>query len=50
MCRFFTLRVEDAARAVAGEVAAEYPLGIGLAIVKAFSYRWQGCPEEGCGS
>jgi len=47
-CRFFTMAVEDAAVHVNGTVAPDYPLDIGLAVVKAFSNRWNGCPEEAC--
>lgn len=48
VCRFFTLRVEDAARDVAGTVAVDYPVRVALAIVKMFSDRWNGCPEGAC--
>lgn len=48
VCRFFTLQVEDAARDVNGSVEPDYPAGVGLAIVKAFSDAWNGCPEEQC--
>ena len=48
VCRFFTLAIEEAAIRVWGEVADEYPLEVGLAIVKNFSDRWNGCPTEGC--
>lgn len=47
-CGFFTLGVEDAARDVAGTVAVDYPLRVALAIVKVFSDRWNGCPENAC--
>jgi hypothetical protein len=47
-CRFFTLSVEDAAIRVNGSIAATYPLNTGLAIVKAFSNHWNGCPTEDC--
>lgn len=48
ICEFFTGRVADAATDVNGEVAADYPLTVGLAIVKRFSDRWNGCPMENC--
>jgi len=48
VCRFFTLRVEDAALEVNGAVADDYPLPIGLGIVKAFCDSWCGCPDEAC--
>ena len=48
VCRFFTLQVEDAALDVNGSVETDYPLPVGLAIVKAFSDAWNGCPEEQC--
>lgn len=45
VCRFFTLGVEDAVQYVNGTVAADYPVSVALAVVKAFSDRWNGCPE-----
>jgi len=48
ICRFFTLAIEDAAICVHGCVEPDYPLETGLAIVKAFSNTWQGCPTEVC--
>ncbi len=48
VCRFFHLAVQAAAGAVHGAVAEEYPFETGLAIVKAFSDAWNGCPEELC--
>jgi len=48
VCRFFTMAIEDAAVRVNGTVAKDYPREVGLEIVKAFSNRWNGCPEEGC--
>ena len=48
VCRFFTMAIEDAAVRVNGCVAPVYSLEIGLAIVKAFSDRWNGCPTENC--
>ena len=48
VCRFFTLAVEEAAVRVHGEVAAEYPMPVGLAIVKEFSNHWNGCPTKDC--
>lgn len=50
VCRFFTLGVEDAARWVHGQTCAGYPTRTGLAIVKAFSDAWNGCPEAACRS
>lgn len=47
-CRFLLMQVEDAAKDVNGTVAADYPVRVGLAIVKRFSDRWNGCPEEAC--
>lgn len=46
LCRFFTLGVEDAACDLAGSVAVDYPIRVALAIVKAFSDAWNGCPED----
>jgi hypothetical protein len=48
VCRFFTMAMEDSARRVHGEVAADYPLETGLAIVKDFSNHWNGCPTKDC--
>ncbi|WP_159601163.1 hypothetical protein [Agromyces humi] len=48
VCRFFTLQVEDAAVRVNGECADDYSLPVGIAIVKDFCDRWNGCPEEAC--
>lgn len=48
ICRFFTLQVEDSATKVNGECADDYELSVGLAIVKHFVDRWNGCPEEAC--
>ncbi len=48
VCRFFTMQVEDAAERVNGACADDYPLPVGLAIVKDFCNRWNGCPEEAC--
>lgn len=48
VCRFFTLRVEDAAQYVAGSVAVDYPVRVAFTVVKAFSDRWNGCPAEAC--
>lgn len=50
VCRFFTLGVEVAAREVYGQTCAAYPTPVGLAIVKAFSDAWNGCPERACAS
>lgn len=50
VCRFFTLGVEDAAVDVNGQTCADYPTPVGLAIVKAFSDAWNGCPEAACRS
>ena len=47
-CRFFAAAIDDAAVRVNGRVALDYPFAVGLAIVKAFSNRWHGCPAEGC--
>ena len=48
VCRFFTLAIEEAAIRVNGAVADDYPMNVGLAIIKAFSNRWNGCPTEDC--
>jgi len=48
ICRFFTMAIEQAAIRICGQTQPDYPLETGLAIVKAFSNRWNGCPEEGC--
>jgi hypothetical protein len=46
ICRVFLLAVDAAAIRVNGTLTTDYPLGTGLAIVKAFSDRWNGCDEE----
>jgi hypothetical protein len=48
ICRFFTLQVEEAAVHVNGECEDDYALAVGLAIVKRFCSKWNGCPEEAC--
>lgn len=48
VCRFFHLRVEVAAREVAGAVLVSYVVGDAIDISGTFSRAWQGCPEEGC--
>jgi len=48
VCRFFTMAIEDAAVRVNGEVAEDYPKHVGLVIVKGFSNKWNGCPEQAC--
>ncbi len=50
VCRFFHLRLEDAAVAVAGEVLADYPVRDAVDITGLFCRTWQGCPEEACAS
>ncbi|GAB3847819.1 hypothetical protein [Nesterenkonia populi] len=46
VCPFFHMAVDDAACRCHGEKAERYPFETGLAIVKRFSDRWNGCPEE----
>lgn len=48
VCRFFHLNLEDAARTVAGDVQASYPLPDAIDITGLFTKTWQGCPEENC--
>lgn len=48
VCEFFTGRIRDAAIDVNGSVEAQYPLDVGMSIVKRFSNRWNGCPMEDC--
>ena len=48
ICRFFDMRVEDAAKMVAGAVQPDYPFADAVAITTEFTETWQGCPEEGC--
>lgn len=48
VCEFFTGCVADAATQINGEVAADYPLDIGCAILRQFCNHWSGCPDEGC--
>src|SRR5690554_3990682 len=44
VCRFFELRVEDAAKTVAGSVQRDYPFAQAVAITQEFTNTWQGCP------
>lgn len=48
VCRFFHLKLEDAARTVAGAVKAKYQRNEAIDITGTFSKHWQGCPEEAC--
>ena len=48
VCRFFHLKVEDAAVAVSGAVRTSYPLDDAIDITGLFTQTWQGCPEEAC--
>lgn len=48
ICRFFDMRVEDAAKTVAGAVQPDYPFAQAVAITAEFTKTWQGCPEESC--
>lgn len=49
VCEFFLDRMRDSAIDVNGEVAADYLLPRGLAILRHFSNNWHGCPMEDCG-
>lgn len=48
VCRFFHLRLNDAAQHIHGTIAELYPYEDGMDIVGYFSKTWQGCPEEVC--
>jgi len=48
ICPFFTMSVADAAVYVNGSIEDDYPVNVALAIVKAFSNKWNGCPVENC--
>lgn len=46
VCHYFRMALETAALRVNETVAGEYELDVALAIVKDFSDRWDGCPDE----
>ena len=48
VCRFFHLKVEDAAVAVAGAVRRTYRFEDAIDITGLFTQTWQGCPEQSC--
>ena len=48
VCRFFHLKVEDAAVAVTGAVRTSYLFDDAVDITGLFTQTWQGCPEEAC--
>lgn len=47
-CRFRFMQVEDAAEDVNGTVAEDYTFRVGFAVVKRFSDKWNGCPQDAC--
>lgn len=48
VCRFFQLKVEEAARAIVGAVLPSYQVRDAIDITGFFSKRWQGCPQQAC--